>query len=256
MPHLKQMNRFDGQVAIVTGGASGIGAGIAERLLSEGAVVALFDTNEMALVKQAKTIIANGLKADAYVVDISNEQQVKNSIREVVNRHGKLDIMINCAGVVGPTSTNILDYDADAFKKVVDVNLTGAFMMTKYAIEPMLKQQYGRILLIASIGGKEGNPGMAGYAASKSGVMGLVKAIGKEYAEAGITVNGMAPAVIATPMNLETDPQMLDYMAKKIPMGRLGTVEEVAALSCWIVSKEASFNTGFVFDMSGGRATF
>ena len=120
----------------------------------------------------------------------------------------------------------------------------------------MAKQEYGRILLLASIGGKEGNPGMVGYAASKSGVMGLVKAIGKEYAEMGITVNGLAPAVVATPMNADTDPEMLEYMTSKIPMNRLCSVEEVAALSCWIVSKEASFNTGFVFDISGGRATF
>jgi 3-oxoacyl-[acyl-carrier protein] reductase len=120
----------------------------------------------------------------------------------------------------------------------------------------MLERNYGRILLISSIGGKEGNPGMVGYAAAKSGVMGLVKGVGKEYAETGVTVNGLAPAVIATPMNLDTDTQLLRYMADRIPMKRLGTVEEVAAISCWIVSREASFNTGFIFDLSGGRATF
>ena len=120
----------------------------------------------------------------------------------------------------------------------------------------MLPRNYGRILLIASIGGKEGNPGMAGYATSKSGVMGLVKGIGKEYAETGVTVNGIAPAVIATPMNVDTDPRMMEYMLDKIPMKRLGLVDEVAALVCWICSKEASFNTGFVFDLSGGRATY
>ncbi len=157
---------------------------------------------------------------------------------------------------MGPTATNILDYDTEEFRRVIDVNLTGAFIMTKHAIAPMVGQNYGRILLISSIGGKEGNPGMAGYASSKSGVMGLVKGVGKEYAKSGITVNGMAPAVISTPMNAETSDEMLSYMTAKIPMGRLGTVSEVAALSCWIVSKEASFNTGFVFDISGGRATF
>ncbi len=250
------MNRFEGQVAIVTGGASGIGAGIAMRLASEGAAVSLFDTNEIGLVQQARAMKKEGLKVDAFVVDISSESQVKAYIDEVVARNQKLDIMVNCAGIVGPTATRIEDYGVEEFKRVIDINLTGAFVITKYAVEAMVPNNYGRILLIASIGGKEGNPGMAGYASSKSGVMGLVKGIGKEYAKTGITINGMAPAVISTPMNKDTSPEMLEYMTQKIPMGRLGTIEEVAALSCWIVSEEASFNTGFVFDMSGGRATF
>lgn len=250
------MSRFEGQVAIITGGASGIGAGVATRLAREGASVSLFDTDEAGLVNCARAIKKEGHKVDAFVVDITSEAQVKSYINEVVLRNSRLDIMVNCAGIVGPTATRIADYSTEDFRRVVDVNLTGAFIMTKYAIEPMVEQNYGRILLIASIGGKEGNPGMAGYASSKSGVMGLVKGIGKEYASTGITVNGMAPAVISTPMNEDTSPEMLEYMARKIPMGRLGTVEEVASLSCWIVSKEASFNTGFVFDMSGGRATF
>ena len=250
------MGRFDDQVAIITGGASGIGAGIAERLAHEGALVALFDTNQRELLQKARAIKGEGLKVDAFVVDVTSDSQVQSAVEEVVDRHKRLDIMVNSAGVVGPTATNILDYSADDFRRVVDVNLTGSFLMTKHAIKPMVAQKYGRILLIASIGGKEGNPGMAGYAASKSGVMGLVKGIGKEYAEEGITVNGLAPAVVSTPMNADTDPEMLEYMTSKIPMNRLCSIEEVAALSCWIVSKEASFNTGFVFDISGGRATF
>lgn len=250
------MNRFEGQVAIVTGGASGIGAGIATRLAREGAAVSLFDTDEMKLVTQARAMKKEGLKVDAFAVDITSDSQVKSYVEEVVRRNERLDIMVHCAAVVGPTGTNILDYETEAFRRVVDVNLTGTFIMTKHAIAPMVEQNYGRILLISSIGGKEGNPGMAGYASSKSGVMGLVKGIGKEYAKSGITVNGIAPAVISTPMNAETSEEMLNYMTAKIPMGRLGTVSEVAALACWIVSKEASFNTGFVFDISGGRATF
>ncbi len=250
------MNRFEGQVAIVTGGASGIGAGIAMRLAREGAAVSLFDTDEMKLVTQAMAMKKEGLLVDAFVVDITSDAQVQSYVQEVVRRNERLDIMVHCAAVVGPTATNILDYTTEEFRRVIDVNLTGAFIMTKHAIAPMVGQNYGRILLISSIGGKEGNPGMTGYAASKSGVMGLVKGVGKEYAKSGITVNGMAPAVISTPMNAETSDEMLSYMTAKIPMGRLGTVSEVAALSCWIVSKEASFNTGFVFDISGGRATF
>ncbi|HEU0064101.1 MAG TPA: SDR family oxidoreductase, partial [Flavisolibacter sp.] len=136
------------------------------------------------------------------------------------------------------------------------INLKGTFLMTKHIIKSMLKNNYGRILLIASIAGKEGNPGMVGYSATKAGVTGIVKGVGKEYAETGITVNGLAPAVIKTAMNDNTDPEQLDYMTAKIPMKRLGTIEEVASLSAWIVSKESTFNTGFVFDISGGRATY
>ncbi len=250
------MNRFEKKVALVTGGASGIGLGIARRLAREGAIVALFDRDVAMLQKAQAALQADELDAATFALDITDEPSVRDAVADVVDRWGRLDIMVNSAGIVGPTSTRILEYDTAAFRQVVDVNLTGSFLITKYAIAPMLAQSYGRILLIASIGGKEGNPGMAGYAASKSGVMGLVKGIGKEYAGTGVTVNGLAPAVIQTPMNEDTAPEMLEYMASKIPMGRLGTVEEAAAIACWIVSEEASFNTGFVFDLSGGRATF
>nr|XP_061813426.1 2-dehydro-3-deoxy-L-rhamnonate dehydrogenase (NAD(+))-like [Nerophis lumbriciformis] len=249
------MKRFTNQVAIVTGGARGIGAACAQRLAKEGAVVAIFDVLAEKLVETKSSLENLGLTASTHQVDITNETAVKNAITEVMKLHSRLDVMINCAGIAGPNSIKILDYDYAEFKKVIDVNLNGSFLMTKYCIPHMLKNNYGRILLIGSIGGKEGNPGMAGYAASKSGVMGLVKGIGKEYADTGITVNGLAPAVIATPMNLDTHPDTMAYMTAKIPMGRLGTVEEVASISAWIVSEEASFNTGFVFDLTGGRAT-
>ena len=189
-------------------------------------------------------------------VDISDAVSVKASIDWVLEKYGRLDIVVNSAGIVGPTSTKIVDYSTEDFRRVMEVNLFGSFYITKYAIPPMIERGYGRILLIASIGGKEGNPGMAGYSTSKAGVIGLVKAIGKEYAEMGITVNGLAPAVIRTPLNEQTSPQQLQYMTERIPMKRLGTVDEVSSLACWIVSDEASFNTGFVFDLSGGRATY
>ena len=253
---MNNFNRYKNQVAIVTGGASGIGAAVAERLATEGAMAVLFDINEPALAEQETKMGEMGLGVQMAVVDITNEQQVEQAVGDVVARNGRLDVLINSAGIVGPTATKITDYALADFQKVVAVNLTGSFIMTKYCLPPMLTGDYGRILLIASIGGKEGNPGMAGYAASKSGVMGLVKGIGKEYADTGITVNGLAPAVIATPMNMDTAPDMLAYMASKIPMGRLGSVEEVAAIACWICSPEATFNTGFVFDLSGGRATY
>jgi 3-oxoacyl-[acyl-carrier protein] reductase len=244
-------NRFKDRAAVITGGASGIGEATARRIIAEGGRVALFDVNAERLHS-----VAEDIGATTALVDISHEAQVRDAMQQVANEFGRLDIMVNCAGIVGPTNTKITDFSADDFDKVIAINLRGTFLTVKYAIPHMLKNNYGRIMLLSSIGGKDGNPGMVGYAASKSGVMGLVKGIGKEFAATGITVNGLAPAVIATPMNADTAPEMLDYMASKIPAGRLGTVDEAAAIICWVVSEEASFNTGFVFDLSGGRATY
>lgn len=250
------MRRFENQVAVVSGGAEGIGKAISDRLLSEGAKVILFDINGTLLNKTVKAFTEKGLAAEGMQVDISNEDQVRDAFEKVQKKYQKLDVMVNSAGIVGPTSTKITDYPVDEFDKIYAINLRGAFLMTKYAAGQMEKNQYGRILLIASMAGKDGNPGMAGYTSMKAGVIGLVKGIGKEYAESGITVNGLAPAVIRTSMNENTAPEQLAYMTDKIPMKRLGTVEEVASLASWILSKEASFNTGFVFDISGGRATY
>lgn len=250
------MKRFQGQVAVISGGADGLGKGIAERIASEGGVVALFDVNKMLLEKTVSELKNKGFEATGYVVDVSSEEMVSRSFEQVEATYGKIDIMVNAAGIIGPTSTKIIDYPTDAIDKIYAVNLRGTFLMAKYALKAMEKTNYGRILLIASIAGKEGNPGMVGYSATKSGVIGLVKGIGKEYAETGITVNGLAPAVIKTVMNENTAPEQLAYMLAKIPMKRLGTVDEVAAISTWIVSKECSFSTGFVFDLSGGRATY
>jgi 3-oxoacyl-[acyl-carrier protein] reductase len=250
------MNRFTNQVAIITGGAGGLGKGIAQRIAAEGGSVALFDINQALLEATTKEFIAAGYQVSAHVVDIASEDSVRTAFTQVEATYGKIDIMVNAAGIVGPTNTKITEYSTEAFDQIYAVNLKGTFLMTKYAVLSMQKNQYGRILLIASIGGKEGNPGMVGYAATKSGVMGMVKAVGKEYAQSGIIVNGLAPAVIKTPMNEDTAPETLAYMTAKIPMGRLGTIEEVAAISTWIVSEECSFCTGFVFDISGGRATY
>lgn len=243
--------RFENRVAIVTGGASGIGEATARRIAAEGGRVALFDADAANLER-----VAGEIGATAHTVDISDEQSVKDAIAQVVAQAGRLDIVVNSAGVVGPTSTKIVDFKSADFERVLQINLFGSFYITKYAIPHMLEHGYGRILLIASIAGKEGNPGMIGYSASKAGVIGLVKAIGKEYADAGITVNGLAPAVISTPMNAKTSPEQLQYMIDRVPMKRFGSADEAAALACWIVSEEASFNTGAVFDLSGGRATY
>lgn len=248
--------RFADQVAIITGGAEGIGKGIARRIASEGATVVLFDINSALLDRTVADFVGQGYQATGYVVDISDEAAVQKAVDQVEQTYQRLDMMVNSAGIVGPTSTRITDYSVAEYDRIYSINLRGAFLMTKYAIRVMEKANYGRILHMASIAGKEGNPFMAGYSSMKAGVIGLVKGVGKEYAETGITVNGLAPAVIRTALNEHTAPDQLAYMTAKIPMKRLGTVEEVAALAAWVLSKEASFNTGFIFDLSGGRATY
>lgn len=250
------MNRFEGQVAVISGGAEGLGKGIAKRIAEEGGALVLFDVNQLLLDQTIREFKILGYKVSGYHVDISIESMVNSAFEKVKKQYGKIDVMVNSAGIVGATSTKIKDYSTEAFDKIYGVNLRGAFLMTKYAIPLMEPQNYGRILLIASIAGKDGNPGMVGYSATKAGVIGLVKGVGKEYAETGITINGLAPAVIKTAMNESTSPDQLAYMTAKIPMGRLGTIEEVASISCWIVSKESTFTTGFIFDCSGGRAVY
>lgn len=248
--------KFYNQVAVISGGADGLGKAIARRLGAEGAKLAIYDNNTAKLSLVVDELKDAGYEAIGCTVDISVEQDIVNAFKEAENHFGRIHIMINSAGIVGPTNTSVLDYMVDDFDKVYRVNLRGAFLMSKYALQVMVKHGYGRLLLIASIAGKEGNPFMAGYSATKAGVIGLVKALGKEFAMKGITVNGLAPAVIKTAMNENTAPEQLAYMTAKIPMGRLGTVEEVAAMASFIVSPENSFSTGFVYDISGGQATY
>lgn len=244
-------DRFANRVAVVTGGASGIGEGIGRRIAAEGGKVVVFDVDLDGLdrVRREYGFIPK-------VVNVGLEEEVREAVNEVVAQFGQLDIMVNSAGIVGPTSVKILDYPLEELQKVLQVNLYGSYFTTRYALPPMLERNYGRILLLSSMAGKDGNPGMIGYSISKAAVIGLVKSVGKEYAETGVTINGIAPAVIRTPINEKTSPEQLRYLTERIPMKRLGTVEEAASLACWIVSEEASFNTGFVFDLSGGRSTY
>ena len=250
------MERFSDQVAVISGGADGLGKGIALRLASEGARLALFDINQRLLEETVAQFQAQGFIVKGYRVDISSEEEVSKAFAGVEAEFGRIDMMVNSAGIVGPTSTRITEYSVEEYDRIYGINLRGSFLMTKFAIKAMERRNYGRVLLLASIAGKEGNPYMTGYSSMKAGVIGLVKGVGKEYAQTGITVNGLAPAVIRTAMNDNTAPEQLAYMTAKIPMGRLGTVEEVAAMAAWVLSKEASFNTGFIFDLSGGRATY
>ncbi len=243
-------NRFAGKIALVTGGASGIGQAIARRIHAEGGAIAVFDLDPAGLEQAAQ----EGMLA--IPADVGTETSVQQGIAHVLEHFGRLDILVNSAGIVGPTSTKIVEYHSEDFQRVLQVNLFGSYYMVRHSLPTMLTNHYGRILLLSSMAGKDGNPGMVGYSTSKAGVIGLVKSVGKEYAESGITINAIAPAVIRTPMNECTSPEQLQYLTERIPMKRLGTVDEAAALACWIVSDEASFTTGFVFDLSGGRATY
>ncbi|MFM1551216.1 MAG: SDR family NAD(P)-dependent oxidoreductase [Lentisphaeria bacterium] len=249
-------NRFIDQVAIVTGGADGLGKAMVDRLVDEGATVCIFDSNDSTREAAVADFAERGCSVSGTAVDVGDEASVRDAIADVVDAHGRLDVMINCAGIVGQTNVKAVEYDVDVFDQVLKVNLRGSFLMTKYCLPPMLERGYGRILLVASIAGKDGNPGMAGYTASKAGVVGLVKGLGKEYAESGVTVNGLAPAVIQTAMVDAADPAMVKYMTDRIPMKRTGSLEEAAATAAYAVSPETSFNTGFVFDLTGGRATY
>lgn len=250
--------RFTDQTAIVTGGADGIGKVVATRLASEGAQVTIFDISVAKAEATVGELAESGLRVDCEIVDIADEEAVAAAIEATVARsaNGRLDVVVNCAAIVGPTSTPITKVSVEEFEQTSRINLLGTFVMTKQAITAMQLNDYGRVLNFASIAGKEGNAGMSPYSSTKAGVIGLVKSAGKEFAESGITVNAIAPAVILTPMVEGVDPAQVKYMTDKIPMKRCGTLEEVAALSCWIVSPEASFCTGFTFDLTGGRAVY
>lgn len=249
------MNRFENQQAVITGGGTGIGFAIAEKLAGEGAKIWILDWDATTSEKAVKTLRDKGYKANFISTDISSEKEVKAAFDKIQDMGG-CTIVVNSAGIVGPNGITTEEVDLADFEKTCQVNLTGSFLITKYSLKVMLPNKYGRILLIASIAGKEGNAGMASYSASKAGVIGLVKAAGKEHAETGVTINALAPATIMTPMVEKMEPHQVKYMTDKIPMKRCGRLEEIANLAAWIVSKEASFNTGFTFDMTGGRAVY
>jgi 3-oxoacyl-[acyl-carrier protein] reductase len=244
--------RFAGRCAVVTGGVSGIGAGIAARLASEGARLSLWDRDAGTLGDvHARSHGATHTVA----VDVADAQAVQDATTETLRAMGKIDILIASAGITGPNAP-VADYPIDAWNRVVDVNLNGVFYCNRAVVPSMQKSGYGRIVNIASVAGKEGNPNAAAYSASKAGVIGLTKSLGKELAGTEIRVNCVAPAAVRTPIFDQMTPQHLDFMLSKIPLGRFGEVDEIAALVCWLASEECSFSTGAVFDISGGRATY
>lgn len=245
--------QFKDQVAVVTGAASGLGLAIAQRLADEGAQVAMCDLQKAPLQKSARQV---GAKARAFQLDVTDEAQVSRVVKRIAKEFGRIDILVNSAGVTGKTSVKSHEVDFDNFKFVFDVNVNGCFLTSRAVLPVMLAQNYGRILHIASIAGKEGNAGMLAYSSSKAAVIGMTKAQGKEYAETGITVNALAPAVIQTAMVDALPEEQVKYMTDKIPMKRCGTLSEIANIVAFIVSPGASFTTGFTFDMTGGRATY
>jgi len=250
------MNRFENQVAIVTGGASGIGLGIARRLGGEGAKAVLFDQNEKQLGAATKQLEAEKIATHAVQLDVTDHEQVKRAVAGVLAKYGRIDVLVTAAGITGKTKIKTHEVDPADFQLVWEVNVKGMFLCCREVLPAMLKANYGRIVNIASISGKEGNAEMLAYSTSKAAVIGMTKAMGKEYAETGITVNAVAPAVVRTPMVAALPPEVIKYMTDKIPMKRTGEIAEIAALVAFIASREASFTTAFTFDATGGRATY
>ena len=244
------------QVVIVTGAASGIGRSAAILIASRGAKVICVDLNQSGLDESINLITKAGFQAESALLDISNQSGVMGLISSLASKHKRIDSLINCAGYPGPTGVLVENIKWDEFQNVIAVNLFGAIWLTQAVLPIMKKQKYGRIVQVASIAGKEGNPKMAPYNSAKAGLIGFVKAVAKEVATDGITINALAPAVIATPINVNTAKETLDYMIAKIPAGRLGEPSEVAEIIAFMGSKACSFTTGFTFDISGGRATY
>lgn len=244
---------FVNQVAVITGAASGLGLAIAKKLAANGVRLALFDLN-IVLLKSVTAEIQ--CEQYLYAVDITNENQVRDAVALTTGKFGCIDILINCAGITGLTNVKSHETNTDDVQGVFAVNFWGSYYTSKYVLPVMLKQKYGRILHIASIAGKEGNAGMLAYSSSKAAVIGMAKVQGKEYAETGITINALAPAVIQTALVDNMPAEQVKYMTDKIPMKRCGTLEEFAEMAMFIVSPQNAFTTGFTFDLSGGRATY
>jgi 3-oxoacyl-[acyl-carrier protein] reductase len=248
------MNQLDlqGRKAVVTGGASGIGLVVAQRLINSGAVVSLWDRDQTALERAAAKL---GKGCHVQSLDVSNDEQVERAGKDTFKALGGIDILVASAGIAGP-NTVTWEYPIDAWKQILDVNLTGLFLCNRALIPYMLSNDYGRIVNISSIAGKEGNPTACAYSASKAGVISLTKSLGKELAKTGIRVNCITPATVQTEMLSQVAQSHIDYMRSKIPMGRFGQPEEIAAMVAWLCTEECSFTTGAVFDLSGGRAVY
>ena len=247
---------FSGRHAIVTGGAAGIGEAIVARLLGAGARVSIWD-RDLAALESAQSRL--GTQVQAVQVDVSDERSVANAVNVSHAWGTRIDILVNSAGITGPNTT-VIDYPVEEWDRVFAINMRGTFLTCKYVAAVMRQasggEGYGRIVNIASVAGKEGNPNASAYRASKAGVIALTKSLGKELAQTGVRVNCITPAAVRTGMFAQMTQAHIDFMLSKIPMNRFGQVEEIANLVAWLASDECSFSTGATFDISGGRATY
>jgi len=243
--------RFSGRRAIVTGGASGLGKAAAARIVAEGGQVSLWDLNPETLSTAAAEIGA----LHTVALDVSDADAVAEAARAANDALGGLDILIASAGITGAT-VPVKDFPIDSWRRVIDINLNGVFYCCRAVVPYLLETGYGRIVNVASVAGKEGNPNASAYSASKAGVIGFTKSLGKELATSGVIVNSLTPATFESPILAQMPQSQVDYMRSKIPMGRLGEVDESAAMVCFMASEECSFTTASTFDTSGGRTTY
>jgi len=250
------MNNIDlsGRAAVITGGARGIGFATAQRFLRSGAQVALWDIDEPRVKHSANELAALGT-VSAHVVELTDESAIQAALAETLAAHSRLDIVVNCAGITGGNGLT-WELDPKIWRQVLEVNLYGPYLVCRAVVPHMIAAGYGRIVNIASIAGKEGNPNASHYSASKAGLIGFTKSLGKELAQKNIMVNCVTPAVARTEMFEQMTQQHIDYMLAKIPMGRFVLPEEIAAIIAWLSSEDCSFSTGGVFDISGGRAVY
>jgi 3-oxoacyl-[acyl-carrier protein] reductase len=250
------MNQLDmkGRVAVITGGAQGIGYAVAERMLRSGAAIILWDINEAQLAKAAAGLAGLGPVATS-VVELTDEASVEAATKTAIATHGRIDALVNSAGITGGNGTT-WELAPDVWRRVIEVNLIGCYLTCRAVVPHMLKAGYGRIVNIASVAGKEGNPNASHYSASKAGLIGLTKSLGKELAKSGVLVNAVTPAAAKTPIFDSMKQEHIDFMLSKIPMGRFLKVEEAAAMIAWLSTEDCAFSTGAVFDLSGGRSTY
>ena len=247
------MNQLDlkGRHAVITGGASGIGFAIAQRVLASGGSATLWDRDEAAIQTACAAL---GAQTRGVVVDVTAQASVQAAVQQTL-KHGDIDCLVNSAGITGPIA-KVWDYSLADWQDVMNVNLNGVFLCCREIVPHLRARNYGRIVNIASVAGKEGNPNASAYSASKAAVIALTKSLGKELADTGIRVNCVTPAAVKTAIFSQMTQQHIDFMLSKIPMARFGEVEEIAAMVAWLCTEDCSFSTGAVFDLSGGRATY
>lgn len=253
---MNEVNQIDlkQRHAVITGGAQGIGFSVAQRIVASGASVSLWD-KDVSLLKKANQDLSSLGVVSTQVVDVSEPESVATATAGTISEHGRIDILVANAGIAGPNHKT-WEYPIDAWQQIIDINLTGVFLCCRAIVPHMLRSNYGRVVTVASIAGKEGNPNASAYSASKAGVIALTKSLGKETAGHNIAVNCVTPAAARTRLFDQMSQEHIDFMLSKIPRARFLEVDEVAAMVAWLVSEENSFTTAAVFDLSGGRATY